>query len=43
MMSGIGLAAGLEKSTDGLGAVGGYAELANYTELGGVMTVFALP
>ena len=41
--AGIGLAAGLEKSTDGLGAVGGYAELANYTELGGVMTVFALP
>ncbi|WP_304027889.1 methanol/ethanol family PQQ-dependent dehydrogenase [Methyloversatilis discipulorum] len=41
--AGIGLAAGLEKSTDGLGAVGGYAELAQYTELGGVMTVFALP
>ena len=41
--AGIGLAAGLEKPTDGLGAVGGYAELANYTELGGVMTVFALP
>ena len=41
--AGIGLAAGLEKSTDGLGAVGGYAELASYTELGGVMTVFALP
>ncbi len=41
--AGIGLAAGLEKPTDGLGAVGGYAELAHYTELGGVMTVFALP
>jgi PQQ-dependent dehydrogenase (methanol/ethanol family) len=41
--AGIGLAAGLEKSTDGLGAVGGYAELSQYTELGGVMTVFALP
>jgi lanthanide-dependent methanol dehydrogenase len=41
--AGIGLAAGLEKPTDGLGAVGGYAELASYTELGGVMTVFALP
>jgi PQQ-dependent dehydrogenase (methanol/ethanol family) len=41
--AGIGLAAGLEKSTEGLGAVGGYKELANYTELGGVLTVFALP
>jgi PQQ-dependent dehydrogenase (methanol/ethanol family) len=41
--AGIGLAAGLEKPTDGLGAVGGYAELAAYTELGGTMTVFALP
>jgi len=41
--AGIGLAAGLEKPTDGLGAVGGYAELASYTELGGTMTVFALP
>lgn len=41
--AGIGLAAGLEKPTDGLGAVGGYAELASYTELGGVMSVFALP
>jgi PQQ-dependent dehydrogenase (methanol/ethanol family) len=41
--AGIGLAAGLEKSTDGLGAVGGYAELSSYTELGGTMTVFALP
>ena len=41
--AGIGLAAGLEKPTDGLGAVGGYAELASYTELGGTMTVFSLP
>ncbi|WP_069040698.1 methanol/ethanol family PQQ-dependent dehydrogenase [Methyloversatilis sp. RAC08] len=41
--AGIGLAAGLEKPTDGLGAVGGYAELSSYTELGGTMTVFALP
>jgi PQQ-dependent dehydrogenase (methanol/ethanol family) len=41
--AGIGLAAGLEKETDGLGAVGGYKELAKYTELGGVLTVFALP
>ncbi len=41
--AGIGMAAGLEKDTDGLGAVGGYRELSKYTELGGVMTVFALP
>ena len=41
--AGIGLAAGLEKDTDGLGAVGGYKDLKNYTELGGVLTVFTLP
>jgi len=41
--AGIGMAAGLEKDTDGLGAVGGYRDLAKYTELGGVLTVFALP
>jgi PQQ-dependent dehydrogenase (methanol/ethanol family) len=41
--AGIGMAAGLEKDTDGLGAVGGYKELSRYTELGGVLTVFALP
>ncbi len=41
--AGIGLAAGLEKSTDGLGAVGGYKDLAKYTELGGALMVFALP
>lgn len=41
--AGIGMAAGLEKDTDGLGAVGGYKELKNYTELGGVLTVFSLP
>ena len=41
--AGIGMAAGLEKETDGLGAVGGYKELAKYTELGGVLTVFAIP
>jgi PQQ-dependent dehydrogenase (methanol/ethanol family) len=29
--------------TAGLGAVGGYAALANYTNLGGSLTVFALP
>ena len=41
--AGIGLAAGLEKDTDGLGAVGGYRELSKYTDLGGTMMVFALP
>ncbi|PZQ11628.1 MAG: PQQ-dependent dehydrogenase, methanol/ethanol family [Ancylobacter novellus] len=41
--AGIGLAAGLTNSTDGLGAVGGYAALAQYTALGGQLTVFTLP
>jgi PQQ-dependent dehydrogenase (methanol/ethanol family) len=41
--AGIGLAAGLTKPQDGLGAVGGYAALSNYTALGGQLTVFALP
>jgi alcohol dehydrogenase (cytochrome c) len=41
--AGIGLAAGLTNSTDGLGAVGGYAALSQYTALGGQLTVFALP
>jgi len=41
--AGIGMAAGLEGDTDGLGAVGAYRSLENYTQLGGVMTVFALP
>ena len=41
--AGIGMAAGLEKDTDGLGAVGGYKELRDYTDLGGQLTVFALP
>ena len=41
--AGIGLAAGLTNPTDGLGAVGGYAALSNYTALGGALTVFALP
>jgi PQQ-dependent dehydrogenase (methanol/ethanol family) len=41
--AGIGMAAGLEKDTDGLGAVGGYRELNDYTQLGGSLTVFALP
>ena len=40
--AGIGMAAGLANDTDGLGAVGAYKSLANYTQLGGVMTVFAV-
>ncbi|USH04170.1 methanol/ethanol family PQQ-dependent dehydrogenase [Grimontia kaedaensis] len=41
--AGIGMAAGLEGDTDGLGAVGAYRKLSDYTQLGGVLTVFALP
>jgi PQQ-dependent dehydrogenase (methanol/ethanol family) len=41
--AGIGLAAGLTNPTDGLGAVGGYASLSDYTALGGQLTVFRLP
>jgi lanthanide-dependent methanol dehydrogenase len=41
--AGIGMAAGLEKPQEGLGAVGGYKELRDYTELGGSLTVFAIP
>ncbi|PMN93325.1 methanol/ethanol family PQQ-dependent dehydrogenase [Enterovibrio norvegicus] len=41
--AGIGMAAGLEGDTDGLGAVGAYRQLSDYTQLGGVLTVFALP
>ena len=41
--AGIGMAAGLEGDTDGLGAVGAYKGLSRHTQLGGVMTVFALP
>jgi PQQ-dependent dehydrogenase (methanol/ethanol family) len=40
--AGIGMAAGLEKDTDGLGAVGGYRDLQKFTSLGGTLTVFAL-
>ena len=40
--AGIGMAAGLANDNDGLGAVGAYKSLANYTQLGGVMTVFAV-
>jgi PQQ-dependent dehydrogenase (methanol/ethanol family) len=41
--AGIGLAAGLTNPTDGLGAVGGYAALNDYTALGGSLTVWSLP
>jgi PQQ-dependent dehydrogenase (methanol/ethanol family) len=41
--AGIGMAAGLEKDSDGLGAVGGYRDLQRYTNLGGSLTVFAIP
>ena len=41
--AGIGMAAGLEGDTDGLGAVGAYRGLNRHTQLGGVLTVFALP
>jgi lanthanide-dependent methanol dehydrogenase len=40
--AGIGMAAGLEKDQDGLGAVGGYKELKDYTDLGGSLTIFSL-
>jgi glucose dehydrogenase len=38
--AGIGMAAGLTDDTAGLGAVGAYKQLSNYTQLGGVLTVF---
>jgi PQQ-dependent dehydrogenase (methanol/ethanol family) len=41
--AGIGLAAGLDKPTDGLGAVGNYAGLKQYTDLGGTLTMYSLP
>jgi alcohol dehydrogenase (cytochrome c) len=41
--AGIGMAAGLEGDTEGLGAVGAYKSLNKYTQLGGVLTVFTLP
>ena len=39
----IGMAAGLTESTAGLGAVGGYKDLARFTTLGGTLFVFGLP
>jgi PQQ-dependent dehydrogenase (methanol/ethanol family) len=41
--AGIGMAAGLTENTAGLGAVGGYKDLARYTTLGGSLFVFSLP
>jgi PQQ-dependent dehydrogenase (methanol/ethanol family) len=41
--AGIGMAAGLTEPTEGLGAVGGYKDLAKFTTLGGSLFVFALP
>ncbi|HLF98669.1 MAG TPA: PQQ-dependent dehydrogenase, methanol/ethanol family [Methylococcaceae bacterium] len=41
--AGVGMAAGLEGDTEGLGAVGAYKHLSAHTKLGGVFTVFALP
>ena len=43
VLSGIGMAAGLEGDTDGLGAVGAYRGLSKHTQLGGVLTVLAIP
>ncbi|WP_374368486.1 methanol/ethanol family PQQ-dependent dehydrogenase [Dongia sp.] len=41
--AGIGMAAGLTGEQEGLGAVGAYKSLSQYTALGGTLTVFALP
>ncbi len=41
--AGIGMAAGLQGETEGLGAVGAYKSLDKFTQLGGTLTVFALP
>jgi PQQ-dependent dehydrogenase (methanol/ethanol family) len=41
--AGVGMAAGLEGESEGLGAVGAYKSLSSHTKLGGVFTVFALP
>nr|PZN77374.1 MAG: PQQ-dependent dehydrogenase, methanol/ethanol family [Pseudomonadota bacterium] len=41
--AGIGMAAGLTEPTAGLGAVGGYKDLARFTNLGGSLFVFSLP
>lgn len=41
--AGIGMAAGLQGETEGLGAVGAYRSLEDWTNLGGTLTVFTLP
>lgn len=41
--AGIGMAAGLTDPNAGLGAVGAYKSLSQNTQLGGVLTLFALP
>jgi glucose dehydrogenase len=41
--AGIGMAAGLTDPNAGLGAVGAYASLSDYTQLGGTLTIFTLP
>ncbi|WP_119678005.1 methanol/ethanol family PQQ-dependent dehydrogenase [Indioceanicola profundi] len=41
--AGIGLAAGLTNPQEGLGAVGAHSSLGEYTQLGGVLTVFEVP
>ena len=41
--AGIGIATGAKEDSDGLGAVGAYRGLNNYTKLGGTLSVFALP
>ena len=41
--AGIGMAAGLTEPSAGLGAVGGYKDLARFTTLGGTLFVFAIP
>jgi lanthanide-dependent methanol dehydrogenase len=40
---GIGMAAGLERDIEGLDTLGAHKSLSNYTQLRGVLTVFALP
>ncbi|MDQ3797749.1 MAG: methanol/ethanol family PQQ-dependent dehydrogenase [Pseudomonadota bacterium] len=40
---GIGMAAGLERDIEGLDTLDAHKSLSNYTQLGGVLTVFALP
>jgi lanthanide-dependent methanol dehydrogenase len=41
--AGIGMAAGLQQDTEGLGAVGAYKGLSSFTRLGGTLSVFSLP